>query len=303
MSVRTSRRVFLESTGFTAATMMGSSWLDFARAAENKSSPDLIVINAKVTTMDPAMPKAEAFAVLGTRFLAVGSTTDMKSLAGPKTRIYDAKGGMVVPAFADTHNHGGGENLLYGCVVGDPYTCEFTTLAVIFDKLKKTNASLPPGVWLNANFYDDTKVKDNRPITRHDLDAISTERPIAIEHRGGHTSYYNTKAFEMAGITKNTPDPVGGTFDKDAKGELSGYVTTMPALSSQRSAPSRLSAPPRKRAASWPGWSSSPRNTPNRAWSASATTKMCWRRCRSPAPRVRFCTASVSSRPVICWKP
>src|SRR5882757_4942367 len=124
MSIRQNRRTFLESVGFTTATV-GSTWATFARAVENKRYPDLVVINAKITTMDPVMPKAEAFAVLGDRFLAVGSTTDMKSLAGPKTRIYDAKGMMVTPGFVDTHNHGGGAILLYGCVVGDPYTCEF----------------------------------------------------------------------------------------------------------------------------------------------------------------------------------
>jgi len=224
MSIRQNRRTFLESVGFTTATV-GSTWATFARAVENKRYPDLVVINAKITTMDPVMPKAEAFAVLGDRFLAVGSTTDMKSLAGPKTRIHDAKGMMVTPGFADTHNHGGGENLLYGCVVGDPYTCSFTTLAIILDKLKKKAATLPPGTWVEADFYDDTKVRDNRELNRHDLDSVSTVHPINVTHRGGHTGYYNSKAFEMAGITKNTPDPMGGTFQKDARGELSGWVT------------------------------------------------------------------------------
>ncbi len=97
MSIRQSRRVFLEGAGFGAAGLMGSSWFDFARAAEENATPDLVVINAKVTTMDDAVPRAEAFAIRADRFIAVGSTTDMKSLAGPKTRIYDAKGMMVVP--------------------------------------------------------------------------------------------------------------------------------------------------------------------------------------------------------------
>ncbi len=80
---------------------MGSSWLSAARAAIDNPPPDQIVINAKVTTMDPAMPAAEAFAVRAGRFLAVGSTADIKSLAGPKTRTYDAKGMMIVPGFID----------------------------------------------------------------------------------------------------------------------------------------------------------------------------------------------------------
>ncbi len=63
---------------------MGSSWATTARAAGDDARPDLVVINAKVTTMDPAQPAAEAFAVKGGRFLAVGSTADMKALAGPQ---------------------------------------------------------------------------------------------------------------------------------------------------------------------------------------------------------------------------
>jgi predicted amidohydrolase YtcJ len=224
MNLLKNRRSFLESVGFTAATV-GSGWASFAQAAENKAAPDLIVINAKVTTMDPAQPRAEGFAVLKDRFLAVGSTTEMKALAGPKTRVYDAKGMMVTPAFADTHNHGGGEQLLFGVVAGDPYGCEFTTIKAIQDKLRKKAATLPPGTWVNAIQYDLTKVKDNRQITRQDLDAVSTDHPIEIMHRGSHSWFYNSKAFEMAGITKNTPNPVGGTYDKDTRGELNGRVT------------------------------------------------------------------------------
>jgi predicted amidohydrolase YtcJ len=224
MTLLRSRRGFLESAGFTAASM-GSTWSGFAQAAENKSAPDLIVINAKVTTMDPAAPRAEAFAVLKDRFLAVGSTTDIKSLAGPMTKVYDAKGMMITPGFVDTHNHGGGEDLLFGVIVGDPYGAEFTTIAAIQDKLRKKAATLSPGTWVQAKFYDSTKVKDNRYINRHDLDAVSTDHPIQIMHRGSHSWFYNTLALTMAGITKNTPDPVGGTYDKDERGELTGRVT------------------------------------------------------------------------------
>jgi len=59
----------------------------------------------------------------------------------------------------------------------------------------------------------------------HDLDEVSVEHPVVVRHRGGHTSYYNSKALEMAGVTKGTPNPAGGTYDRDEKGELSGRVT------------------------------------------------------------------------------
>ncbi len=224
VSIKRNRRAFLEAAGFTAATV-GSTWSSFARAAEDKKDPDLIVINAKVTTMDTAKPRAEAFAVLGDRFLAVGATTDIKSLAGPRTRVYDAKGMMVTPTFTDTHNHGGGNILLYEVLCGNPYVVEYYPIQTIIDRLKERAAKTPPGYWVHGYYYDDTKSKDGRAITNKDLDKVSTVHPVTVTHRGGHTSYYNSKAMEMAGLTKNTPPRFGGTFDKDARGELNGRVT------------------------------------------------------------------------------
>ena len=223
MSMKLRRRSFLESVGFSTAALLGSSWA--AQAIEENPTPDLIVINAKVTTMDPAKPSAEAFAVRAGRFTAVGSTADIKSLAGPKTRTYDAKGMMVTPGFNDTHNHGGGDILLYEVLVGNPYVVEFVTIQSIIDKLKARAAKTPPGFWVTGYYYDDTKSKDGRPLTNKDLDKVSTDHPVVVIHRGGHTSYYNSKAMQMAGLTKNTPPHFGGTFDKDAHGELNGRIT------------------------------------------------------------------------------
>ena len=82
-------------------------------------------------------------------------------------------------------------------------------------------------MWVEGYFFDDTKVKDKRELDASDLDEVSTEHPVVVRHRGGHTSYYNHKALEMAGITKNTPNPAGGTYDRNAAGELSGRVTDL----------------------------------------------------------------------------
>ena len=225
MTILKSRRAFLETSGFTAAAVMGSSW--GAWADDEAAPPDLVVINAKITTMDRGKPRAQAFAVRAGRFTAVGSTTDIKSLAGPKTRIYDAKGMLITPGFVDTHNHGRGEGLLYGVLAGNPYVVEFVTIQSIIDKLAAKAKTLPPGTWIEANFYDDTKTKDNRPLTRADLDKASTVHPIKVNLRGGHAAYFNSLAFQMAGVTKTTPDPFGGTFEKDARGELSGRTTDL----------------------------------------------------------------------------
>ncbi len=225
MSLRKNRRVFLESTGFAGAALLGSSWLSAARAIEENPTPDLVVINARIATMDAARPEAQAFAVRAGRFTAVGATADIRSLAGPKTRIYDAKGMFITPGFADTHNHGDGETLLYDVLVGNPYEVEFVTIDSIVDKLKAKARTLPPGTWVHGYYHDDTKLKDRRQLNVHDLDKVSSEHPVHVHHRGGHTSFYNSVAFKLAGITKNTPNPFGGIYDKDARGELSGRVT------------------------------------------------------------------------------
>jgi hypothetical protein len=74
-------------------------------------------------------------------------------------------------------------------------------------------------------FFDDTKVTDKRELHIRDLDEVSRLHPVVVRHRGGHTSYYNSTAFDLAGITRRTPNPMGGTYDKDPNGELSGRVT------------------------------------------------------------------------------
>ena len=186
---------------------------------------DLVVINARVYTMDPRLPRAEAFAVKGDRIVAVGSTKDIKALRKRRTRTYDAKGMTIVPGFIDCHNHAGGTTLLYEVLVGNPFEVEFVTIDSIVEKLRAKAQTLPAGMWVEGFFHDDTKLKDKRLLTRHDLDRVSAEHPVVVHHRGGHTSFYNSKAFEMAGITGSTRDVQGGTYDRDASGALTGRVT------------------------------------------------------------------------------
>jgi predicted amidohydrolase YtcJ len=227
-----SRREFLNLTGTAITGAIVAPWLAASRAAGQAApaaadprSADLIVVNATVYTMETGAPTAEAFAVKGGRFMAVGRSADIRGLAGKGTQTFDARRMTVVPGFIDCHNHAPGTTLLSGVLVGNPYEVEFVTIASIVDKLRARAKGTPPGTWVEVFFFDDTKVKDKRPLTRRDLDTVSTEHPVSVRHRGGHTTYYNTKAFELAGITKETPNPAGGTFDRDANGELNGRVT------------------------------------------------------------------------------
>ena len=220
-----SRRKFAGLAAVGIAGIAGAPWQRIAKAAELPVDADLVVFNAKVYTVDSSAPKAEAFAVKAGRFTAVGSTDDIKGLIGKQTQTYDAKQMTIVPGFIDCHNHAPGETLLYDVLVGNPYVVEFVTIASIVEKLRARAQKTPPGIWVEGHFFDDTKVRDNRQLNVHDLDQVSKDHPVVVHHRGGHTSYYNSKALELADINKRTPNPPGGTYDKDANGDLNGRVT------------------------------------------------------------------------------
>ena len=222
MSYGIGRRHILQGGAAALAAAAGAT-----RAIAGPLEPDRIVVNARVWTVEDAQPTAEAFAIRGDRFVAVGSTSDIRALAGPRTEVFDAQGMTVTPGFIDAHNHPEGEQLLYEVLVGNPFDVEFVTIAGILDKLKARAATTPPGFWVEGFFYDDTKVKDGRAINVHDLDKVSTEHPVAVHHRGGHTLYCNSKAFELAGVTRDTANPYGGTFDRFADGSLNGRVTDL----------------------------------------------------------------------------
>jgi hypothetical protein len=220
-----SRRDFL---GLGAATLAGGALGPRALVRTLISlagDADLVVFNAKIYTMDATRPRAEAFATKAGRFLAVGGGADVRALAGKRTRMVDAKQMTIVPGFIDCHNHAGGTTLLYDVLVGNPFEVEFVTIQSIVDKLRAKAATTPAGTWVEGYFFDDTKVKDKRSLNMHDLDQVSTEHPVVVQHRGGHTSFYNGKAFAMAGITPGTPNPPGGTFDRDESGAFTGRVT------------------------------------------------------------------------------
>ena len=224
---RYSRREFMGLSGAGLAGLVGAQWPGGTVAAEGNSAqdPDLVVFNAKVYTVDPIEPRAQAFAVKAGRFVAVGSTDDIKTLIGKRTQAFDAKQMTVVPGFIDAHNHAPGAILLYEVLVGNPYEVEFVTIASVVDKLRAKARETPAGFWVEGYFFDDTKVQDKRALNIHDLDQVSGNHPVAVRHRGGHTSYYNSKAFELAGINTNTPNSPAGTFDRDPNGELNGRVT------------------------------------------------------------------------------
>ena len=207
--------------GLTGAGIVG-----MAAAAADGEDPDLVVFNAKVYTVDSAHAEGGGVRRQGRPIhRRRAAPRDIKALIGKGTQTFDAKQMTIVPGFIDCHNHAPGNVLLYEVLVGNPYVVEFVTIASIVEKLRAKAQQTPPGTWVEGFFFDDTKVKDNRLLNVHDLDQVSKDHPVVVHHRGGHTSFYNSKALEMADINKNTPNPPGGTFDRDANGDLNGRVT------------------------------------------------------------------------------
>ncbi len=206
---------------FAGGMATRGSALQWPEAGASRSrAADLLVVNARVLTSDETLPRAEAFAVKNGRFLAVGSNADVRALAAGDTQLIDAAGMTVTPGFIDTHCHPSGVNELYGV------DTNLRTKREIVEALRKKAASTPAGFWVQGFMYDDTKVAEG-PILRTDLDQVSKDHPVSVGHRGGHTTVYNSKAFELAGVTRATPDPKGGRFEKDGSGELTGKVAEL----------------------------------------------------------------------------
>ena len=180
--------------------------------------PDLIVVNGNVYTIDDDQPRAEAFALKHGRFVAVGSNDDVRNLATRDTTVIDAGGMTITPGFIDAHCHPGGVNEMFGVNVN------LDTVEQVKAALAAKAAETAPGYWVDGYMYDDTKL--DRPVTRLDLDEAVPNHPASVGHRGGHTGAYNTVAFELAGVTANTPDPTGGRFYREG-GQLTGKVAEL----------------------------------------------------------------------------
>ena len=188
-------------------------------AARSATEPDLVVVNARVYTIDAAQPRAEAFAIKDARFVAIGSSSDIQNLVNRRTQVIDAERMIVTPGLIDTHCHPSGVNELYEVNANVP------TVKELQQALLKKAAGTPPGYWVTAFMFDDTKL--DIPLHRKHLDEAVPNHPVAVNHRGGHTSWYNSKALELAGITRQTRDPDHGRFFRDEGGELNGRVAEL----------------------------------------------------------------------------
>jgi predicted amidohydrolase YtcJ len=181
---------------------------------------DLIFINGKIVTMDVSNPIVEA-AFIKDRIIAdIGTDSEILSYKNSDTEIIDLNGKLMVPGFNDSHMHllNYGSSLLNVNLVGVRSIEEMIerTTKFIVDSNINSNDIIQGRGW-NHDYFTEKRFPN-----RYDLDKISTTQPIMLTRACGHVSVVNSKALEIAGITKNTPQVDGGHFDIDENGELLG---------------------------------------------------------------------------------
>jgi len=209
-----SRRDFVFGLGALGALSMVSWSMD-------RTEPEIILYNGNFWTVDPRQPRAQAVAISGGRFLAIGSNEEVLPLAAGNAKKIDLGGKTVLPGFIDAHSHPAEAGLSHLRMVD----CDLRSIADILKALHERAAKTPPGEWVLGFKYDDTKTSEGRPLTRAELDAAVPDHPAFVQHRGGHTAWVNSQAIKLAKIDDHTPDPGGGMYDHDpVTGHLTGRV-------------------------------------------------------------------------------
>jgi predicted amidohydrolase YtcJ len=184
------------------------------------TEPDLILYNGHFWTVDPRLPRAQAVAISGERFVAVGSNDDVLHLATAHSRKVDLGQKTVLPGFVDAHTHPAVSGRMHLRQVD----CDLRSIAAIQAALRQRAAKTPPDQWVLGFKYDDTKTSDGRKLRLQDLDAAVPDHPVLVTHRGGHESFANSAALKLAKVDETTPDPTGGQFEHDASGHLTGRI-------------------------------------------------------------------------------
>ena len=187
--------------------------------AQLTANPDVIVINADVRTSDKSNGRASAFAVKDSKFIAVGNTEGILSMAGDSTKIIDANGNTVVPGFIDSHTHlSSGAKIVTGINLS-----EIREKAVWLEMIKERVKTMQPGEWLLGGRWDYTFENKGYP-TRWELDAVAPNNPVALSDIDGHSMWVNTMAIELSGIEADSEVPMGGQIVLNEEGVPTGIL-------------------------------------------------------------------------------
>jgi len=205
-----------------AAALAGCAKEPAKKADESKSAvADLALTGGAIYTVDGSRSWAQAIAIDDGRIVYVGTDAGAKDYIGPQTKVVPLKGRMVVPGFQDVHIHpisGGIE--ANGCDLN-----AVTNVEGYVETIKKCAAAHPNDPWITGGGWSMAAFGPGALARKELIDAVVPDRPVILDSRDGHTSWANSKALELAGITKDTKDPPDGRIDRDPKtGEAVGSL-------------------------------------------------------------------------------
>jgi hypothetical protein len=185
----------------------------------SNGAADLAFVNGAVYTVDASRSWAHAVAVKGRRIVEVGTDDDVREHIGPATEVVDLAGRMLLPGFQDAHIHppSGGLEMLQ-CDLNERYSLEeYRDLIRAYADDHPDEPWIKGGGWYMGAFPGGTPTKET-------LDAIVADRPALLPNRDGHGAWVNSRALELAGITRDTPDPADGRIERNQDGEPSGTL-------------------------------------------------------------------------------
>lgn len=231
-----SRRHFvIGSSALAAATLSGGLWGCTSDEPLGSTGPsdspeenaaDLVLYNGHVQTMVSESEVASAIAIAGNKIVYVGDDSGIDAFVGDTTQVIDLDGKFVSPGFIDGHIHAPGNWFtklfqidLTGLSTNEEY---LEAIRSFVEAHPDEEGYIGSPFMLNAYQLPDGS---NPGPSKEDLDAICPDKPILIHDVSYHAAWVNSKAFEMAGVTADTPDPEGGLFYRNEKGEPSGCVS------------------------------------------------------------------------------
>ncbi len=183
---------------------------------------DLVLTGGRVFTANDAAPWADAVAAAGGRVVAVGTDREVARFIGPRTKVLNVRGKLVIPGLIDAHTHfaSGGRSLIGLSFRG------VASIPKVREMIAARINELPPGALVSGSAYDHTLFPGGAWPTRQDLDQVSPANPVVIERVDGHSIWVNSLALKIAGITRDTKDPFGGEVLRDPEtGEPTGILT------------------------------------------------------------------------------
>jgi len=183
---------------------------------------DRVLVNGRVITVDARDTVAEAVAIRDGRILAIGTSAEIRALVGPATETIDLQGRTATPGLIDAHCH-----FADGGVQRSSLDLGYPAVESVADAvaaLRERAGRTKPGAWIEGRGWDEGKLTERRYIVAADIDPVSAGHPVWLTHTTGHYGVANSAALKLAGITKDTPDPAGGTIDRGADGAPTGVL-------------------------------------------------------------------------------